>query len=285
MQEEETIVVTYKGHADGSVDFYGAAVERVTGYTWQDFSADRGLWPSLIHPEDKEKNKAIFIKALKSNKTYAREYRIIDKHNRIHWLMEYSQIIMEDDGKIAFVIGSTLDITREKQEKILRQKRQSMTGKYQFFSIANQEYGLAILKIREIIQLLPITPVPNAADYVLGIMNLRGKVIPVIDLKRKLGLEGSDCSDRACIINVEVKRKEGIGIVGILVDSVSEVILLDYEMIEEPPPFFTPYLDCLLGMVKINQTVKLLFDFDRLLGNANYDLALAEKSSGQPDDL
>ncbi|MBN2124837.1 MAG: purine-binding chemotaxis protein CheW, partial [Deltaproteobacteria bacterium] len=110
-------------------------------------------------------------------------------------------------------------------------------GKYLTFTLDNREYGIGILKIKEIIGMMPITPVPRTPDFVKGVINLRGKVIPVLDLRLRFGMESMEYSDRTCIIVVEIAGKAGRVMIGIVVDSVSEVLNIKGEDIEDAPNF------------------------------------------------
>lgn len=272
---DDITILTYKGYADGSAEFYGASVERVTGYTPAEFVSDRSLWPKLVHPDDASNNKSVFIKALKGSKVYTREYRIIDKKGDLHWLKEFSQIILDDKGRIDFVIGSALDITQMKKEEELRAKRERLTGKYQFFSLHDQEYGIGIIKVREIIKTIPITPIPQAPYFMKGVINLRGKIIPIIDLRMKLGFPEVLPSDHSCIIIVEVKHNDSYLVMGTMVDSVSEVMTVNSVDIEDPPLVISGYIDYVLGMAKIGGGVRILIDIDKLLDSIDIDLKAA----------
>jgi purine-binding chemotaxis protein CheW len=139
-------------------------------------------------------------------------------------------------------------------------------GKYLTFTLADEEYGIGILKIKEIIGMMPITSVPQTPDFVKGVINLRGKVIPVVDLRRRFGMEAIDYTERTCIIVVEIQGQTGMVMIGIVVDSVSEVLNIKREDIEETPTFGTRLnTDYILGMAKIEGGVKILLDIDRVL--------------------
>lgn len=134
-------------------------------------------------------------------------------------------------------------------------------GKYLTFFLAGDEYGVKILKVREIIGIMDITRVPQTPDFVRGVINLRGKVIPVIDLCSKFGLAVSQYNDQTCIIVVDV----GV-LIGVIVDTVQEVHDIPVVEIEEPPNIGAS-LDTtfILGMGKVNGSVKILLDIDRVL--------------------
>jgi len=139
-------------------------------------------------------------------------------------------------------------------------------GKYLTFTLAEEEYGIGILKIKEIIGMMPFTTVPRTPEYVKGVINLRGKVIPVVDLRLRFGMPAIEYTDRTCIIMVEIKARDGVVLIGIVVDSVSEVLNIKAEDIEDTPAFGT-HLDTsfILGMARIDKSVKILLDVDRLL--------------------
>ena len=141
-------------------------------------------------------------------------------------------------------------------------------GKYLTFALGKEEYGLEILKVREIIGYMDITAVPRTPAYVKGVINLRGQVISVVDLRAKFAMEAAAKTDETCVIVVEIKAKGGRKLsTGIIVDRVSEVLNIAGEAIEEPPAFGTSVdTDFILGMGKIGQSVKILLDIDKVLG-------------------
>ncbi len=110
-------------------------------------------------------------------------------------------------------------------------------GKYLTFLLGDEEYGIAILKIKEIIGMMPITYVPQTPEFVKGVINLRGKVIPVIDLRLKFGLESVGHTDRTCIIVVEIQGPAAMIQIGLVVDTVSEVLNIRADDIEDAPTF------------------------------------------------
>ena len=139
-------------------------------------------------------------------------------------------------------------------------------GKYLTFTLADEEYGIGILKIKEIIGMLPITSVPQTPEFVKGVINLRGKVIPVLDLRLRFGMDSISYTERTCIIVVEIEGKSGTVMIGVVVDSVSEVLNIKGEDIEDTPTFGTKLnTDYILGMAKMEGGVKILLDIDRVL--------------------
>lgn len=156
---------------------------------------------------------------------------------------------------------------------------QILTGKYLTVVLKDEAYGLSVLKIREIIRLQKITPIPQLPDYVKGVINLRGRVIPVVDLRVKFNLD-AEFTERTCIVVVQVALADDQSIhMGLIVDSVEEVVNLTDEDIE-PTPEFGYLIDTtyLLGMAKVKGQVKTLLDIDRVV-SAETVKALAETSA------
>jgi len=141
-------------------------------------------------------------------------------------------------------------------------------GKYLTFVLGREEYGLPVLKVREIIKVMDITHVPQVADHVLGVINLRGRVIPVIDLRRKFGFAAQEHTERTCIIVTEVALTQATVMMGVVVDAVSEVVNVAAAEIEGTPDFGgQDATDYILGLAKVKGTVKILLDLDRVLGS------------------
>ncbi len=139
-------------------------------------------------------------------------------------------------------------------------------GKYLTFALASEEYGLEILKVREIIGIMDITAVPQTPSHVKGVINLRGQVIPVIDLRAAFGMDTTEVTEETCIIVVEISQDGRRFDTGIVVDHVQEVLDIAAESIEEAPQFGTSVnTDFILGMGKIGDSVKILLDIDKVL--------------------
>ena len=151
-------------------------------------------------------------------------------------------------------------------------------GKYLTFTLANEEYGIGILKIKEIIGMMPITTVPQTPGFVKGVINLRGKVIPVVDLRLRFGMEAIDYTERTCIIVVEISGQTGTVLIGIVVDAVSEVLNIKGEEIEDTPTFGTKLnTEYILGMAKMEGGVKILLDIDKVLSAE--EISVLEKAA------
>jgi len=139
-------------------------------------------------------------------------------------------------------------------------------GKYLSFALANEDYGLQILKVREIIGYIDVTAVPQTPHFVKGVINLRGQVIPIVDLRAKFGMPTTDVTEQTCIIVVEITHADRKSNTGIIVDHVQEVLDITEDQIEEAPQFGDSIdTDFILGMARIDDGVKILLDIDTVL--------------------
>lgn len=144
----------------------------------------------------------------------------------------------------------------------INQNSKNKGGKFLTFFLANEEYGLEILKVVEIIGMMDVTPVPRTPVFIKGVINLRGKVIPVMDLRLKFGMEAVEQTDETVIIVVNAHSME----MGIVVDKVSEVLDIAAESVEDSPAFGTEVnTEYILGIGKADGNVKLLLDIDKIL--------------------
>jgi purine-binding chemotaxis protein CheW len=163
-------------------------------------------------------------------------------------------------GKDVFVSANTATI--EPLGKAVGNKG----GKYLTFALSHEEYGLEILKVREIIGYVGVTAVPRMPPHIKGVINLRGQVISVIDLRARFGMPPAEQTDQTCIIVVEIKKEGRKLSTGIIVDSVSEVLSIASENIEPSPEFgLCVETDFILGIGKIGARVKILLDIDKVL--------------------
>ena len=169
-----------------------------------------------------------------------------------------------EDAKLALQ-REVEDAHREAVEQGSAQEQ--MAGKYLTFFLEKEEYGLQILKVREIMGMLEVTKVPQTAPFVLGVINLRGKVIPVIDLRLRFGLPFREADQRTCIIVVAVGDDAGgESLMSLKVDQVSEVANIGFDEVEASPSFGSG-LDSnyIMGMAKLGGKVKILLDIDRII--------------------
>ncbi len=149
----------------------------------------------------------------------------------------------------------------------------SSDSKYLEFLIDEDSYAIEILKIREIIGMMDITNIPKTPEYIKGVINLRGKVIPIMDLRGRFGMGLIDYTDRTCIIVVDISVSGAPLRVGLVVDKVSEVLNISGDEIAQPPDF-GPHsrMDFILGMAKNKGDVKILLDIDKVLSCKEADL-------------
>jgi len=159
-------------------------------------------------------------------------------------------------------------------------------GKYLTFALGPEEYGLEILKVREIIGYIEVTAVPQTPHYVKGVINLRGQVIPVVDLRAKFGMETTNVTEETCIIVVEIAQDQRKFSMGIVVDRVQEVLDIAGCNIEEAPQFgASADTGFILGMAKIGESVKILLDIDKVLIDENgNDLGFGQEPVFDHDD-
>ena len=157
----------------------------------------------------------------------------------------------------------------EEKDESLAEK----AGKYLTFTLGDEVYGLEILKVQEIIGMMSVTRVPRTPDFIRGVINLRGKVIPVVDLRIKFGLDAKDDTEKTVIIVVQVIRDSQPVTMGTIVDEVSEVMDIEAGQIEPPPQLGADVdTDFILGMGKIADKVVMLLDADKVLTGTEIEL-------------
>lgn len=149
----------------------------------------------------------------------------------------------------------------------------AQAGKYLTFALSGEIYGLEILKVQEIIGMMSVTRVPRTPEFMRGVINLRGKVIPVVDLRLKFGLASTEDTERTCIIVVQVSKGDTTVIMGIIVDEVSEVMDINEKQIE-PAPEFGSQVDTnfIMGMGKVEKKVIMLLDVDKVLSGGEIEM-------------
>jgi purine-binding chemotaxis protein CheW len=156
--------------------------------------------------------------------------------------------------------------TNTRTESVPAAQVDERAGKYLVFALGREEFGIMVLNVREIMGIQDITAVPHTPPYLRGVINLRGKVIPVVDLRAKFGLPLVEHTQRTCIIVVQVAHDTNSVLMGIIVDGVAEVLNLLPGDIEDTPDFghgvTTSYL---LGMAKVKDRVKILLNIDEVM--------------------
>lgn len=157
---------------------------------------------------------------------------------------------------------------------------------YLSFYLGDEEYALEILRVKEIIEYKQVTKVPSTPSYVRGVINLRGSVIPVVDLRSKFGMDYTEISKWTCIVIIEVQLDEDERtVMGIMCDRVSDVIELGDEDIDEVPEFGARIrVDCLKGMGKVDGRLNMLLDIDQVLSNDEI-MALAQLDESDLEKL
>lgn len=157
----------------------------------------------------------------------------------------------------------------EKRDLVERYWGDDYSGKYLTFNLSTENYGIEILRVREIIGMLKVTKVPRMPKYVKGVINLRGRVIPVIDLRLRFGIEQRKYDRRTCIIVVEVQGEASGMLVGVIVDRVEEVIDFPGKDLEPAPAYGSGLkTEYIRAMGKIQNKVKILLEIDRVLSQA-----------------
>ena len=148
------------------------------------------------------------------------------------------------------------------KDNLLERERKFLT-----FSLGGEEYGIEILQIKEIIGMMPITSVPRTPQFFKGVINLRGKVIPVVDLRLRFGMEEKEDTPQTCIVVVEVNKEGCTETIGVVVDAVSEVVNIKPEETEDPPTFGNMVdTEFISAMAKTDGGVKILLDIHKVLG-------------------
>lgn len=155
----------------------------------------------------------------------------------------------------------------------------NLAGKYLTFALGTEEYGLEILRVREIVGYQEITSVPKTSESIKGVINLRGQVIPIVDLRCRFGMIEKEVTEETCIIVVENKVDDRTYPTGVIVDNVSEVLDISASQIEPPPDFGSDTsMDFIQGMGKIGDVVKILLDIDKVLGGQEGGLSVEQEA-------
>lgn len=146
--------------------------------------------------------------------------------------------------------------------------QRNLAGKYLTFYLADEEYAVEILKVQEIIQMQNVTKVPKVPHFVRGIINLRGKVIPIIELRRKFGMEATEDTDKTAIVVLKIANGDSFITTGIIIDDVKEVKDLDAYNIEAAPSFGTGLdTEFIMGICKSDTNVTILLDINKILSD------------------
>jgi purine-binding chemotaxis protein CheW len=151
----------------------------------------------------------------------------------------------------------------------IKEKEEVVQQQYLTFFLADEEYAINIRRVKEIIEYTTVTKVPKVPEWIRGVINLRGNVVPVVDLTVRFGLEESPVTKTTCIVIVEVEQDSERTVMGVIADAVNQVIDLAPKDIEEPPAFGTRVrLEYLFGMGKLGKKFALILNIDSVLSNA-----------------
>lgn len=148
------------------------------------------------------------------------------------------------------------------------------------FKLSGSDYGVPILRVQEIVALPPVTPVPRTPEFVRGVINLRGRVVPVVDLRTRFGMAASPDTDRTCVVIIQVEGESGAMRMGVVVEDLAEVVDVPEDDVVDPPEFGAGIdTEFLLGMGRVAQRVIILLDVDKVLTSA--DVATVRQAAGE----
>lgn len=235
---------------------------QVFGLSYDEFMALRA--PDLYaNPSDRH----VFLKMLsEQGRVNNYEVKMKKKDGEPIWAALFSQPLNFKNEPCLLTVIYDLTERREAYDEIrrLKEELEQKEEKYLIFISDGIEYGIEILKIREIIQMIPITSVMNVTPYIKGVINLRGRVIPVVDLRLRLGSEPAEYTDRTCIIILETENEER-NIVGIIADAVSDVRRIRIRDIEPAPEqMFNIRTRLISGIARTEDGIKIILDSDSI---------------------
>ena len=150
---------------------------------------------------------------------------------------------------------------------------ENLIGKYLSFVLGDGEYAVEILKIQQVIQLQPITRIPRSPKFIRGVLNLRGKVVPILNLHSKFNMQSVEETGKTCILITEISDRETTLIVGIVIDEVKEVMDINEEMLTDKPEMGkSKSAKHIIGAVRMNEKVRFLLDLDEILVSEEFAL-------------
>ncbi|MGL1888899.1 MAG: chemotaxis protein CheW [Reichenbachiella sp.] len=145
----------------------------------------------------------------------------------------------------------------------------SLSDKYLTFKLSDEDYAIQILTVQRIIQMQEITPIPKTPEYVRGVLNMRGSIIPVVDIRNKFGMDSKADSDISCIVIIQLAQANGPLTMGIVIDAVSEVLFIEADEIQETPSFGNDVkTDFIMGIAKCKERVIMLLDINKVLSES-----------------
>jgi len=242
---------------DGKVLYANEHMCSVFGFSPDDFIKLRAS-DLYANPEDRQ----IFIKELnQQGRVINLEMKFRKKDGQALWGALFSQPLNFKNEPCVLSVIYDLTERRKAEDEIrhLREELNQKETKYLMFTMGNTEYGIEIMKVREIVTMMPITSVMDAPPYIKGVINLRGRMIPVTDLRRRLGLEPAAYTGRTCIIVAETRDAENSSMIGIIVDTVTEICGFRAGDIESPRGLMPETRDGFIsGIAKSDRGMKIL---------------------------
>ncbi|MDM8516777.1 chemotaxis protein CheW [Desulfobacterales bacterium HSG16] len=236
----------------------------IFGFSYEEF-LKQTAYDLYVDPEGRGKFLSVLTKDGKANEFESR----MKKFNGSHFSVSLSSepVAFTDESCLLTVIYDLTERERtEAKIRALSELLDKREEKYLIFTLDGEEYGIHITKISEIVGMMPMTSIPEISDYVKGVIYLRDKVIPVVDLRLKLCLETIEYTDRTCIVIVDLEYGKEKKVMGIIVDSVAEVMNIRQKEIESPPDFgASAHTDFISGMAMSEESVKILLDVNKLL--------------------
>ncbi|QTA91145.1 chemotaxis protein CheW [Desulfonema magnum] len=249
--------------SDGKIFYVNEHSCHVFGFSSEEFlkhnalelyknSSDRKIFLDMLAQEGQVKNF---------------EVRLKKKNRGILWADLFSQSLTFKDEPCVLTVIYDLTDRREAEREIrrLRKELDQKEIKYLMFELDEEEYGIEIIKVREIVGMMPITAVNNTPPYVKGVINLRDQVIPVTDLRLRLGLKETAYTNQTSIIIIESEAEENNTVTGIIVDTVTDVLGIRARDVEEPSALnFKTDNSFISGIAKIESHIKILIKSDYL---------------------
>ncbi|HKV62815.1 MAG TPA: chemotaxis protein CheW [Candidatus Acidoferrum sp.] len=166
----------------------------------------------------------------------------------------------------------------------IKEKEEVVQQQYLTFFLADEEYAINIQRVKEIIEYTTVTKVPRVPEWIRGVINLRGNVVPVVDLTVRFGLDERPVTKTTCIVIVEIEQDSERTVMGVIADAVNQVIDLSSKDIEEPPAFGTRVrLEYLFGMGKLGKKFALILNIDSVLSNT--ELLTVSTLKSEPADM
>ncbi|OQX24404.1 MAG: hypothetical protein BWK80_21035 [Desulfobacteraceae bacterium IS3] len=260
MSETIPVPVIIVRISDGKVLYVNEHTCRVFGFSTDELieSNAAGLYEN---PDDRK----MFLKKISEQSRVSDfEVKMKKRDGRILWAALFSQMMTFRNEPCILTVVYDLTERKKAEEEIRRltERLNQKEDKYLMFRLEDTEYGIEILKVKEIVTMTPITPVPKMPPYIKGVINLRGRVIPVTDLRLRLGLKAAVYTDQTCIIIAESGSGKNRSMSGLIVDAVTGVCGIRARDIESPQALdFLAAPDIIFGIAKVENQIKVLLNW------------------------